>query len=39
MYRCVQGMKMFDFAKQVNTIKNCAVIRKQLANSYYMEYK
>ena len=35
MYRCVQGMKMFDFAKQVNTIKNCAVIRKQLANSYY----
>ena len=26
---------MFDFAKQVNTIRNCVVIRKQLANSYY----
>ena len=28
-------MKMFDFPKQVNTIRNSAVIRKQLANSYY----
>lgn len=28
-------MKMFDFPKQVNPVRNYVVIRKQLAKNYY----
>ena len=39
MYRCVQGMQMFDFPKQVKLIRNCAVIRKQLAQTLSLKWK